>query len=88
MAKKKTEVKIVQDEQAPVPVEVLAESIKSIADGVRRLRAGPLRDDTLCLLIAKACKPVGNGYNKKRPTERQVRAVLNGIEALEAQYLK
>lgn len=77
-----------QDELEPVPVEVLAESIKAIADGVKKLRAGPLNDRALFLLIQKASPMVGKGYNRKPITEKEVRAVIEGMESLESTYLK
>jgi hypothetical protein len=77
-----------QDEQKPVPLEVLAESIKAISDGVRKLRAGPLNEGALILLIVHASPPWGRSYNRKKVTAKEVRAVLAGMESLEKQYLK
>lgn len=78
-----------QDENKPVPVEVLAESIKAIAEGFRKVKAGPLNERAVVLLVQHACPNVGTGYRSKRPvTAKEVRAVLAGLESLEREYLK
>lgn len=77
-----------QDKDAPVPVEVLAAGILAISEGVKKLRAGRLNDNALVLLITHAAPGVGRGYAKKKISAKEVRAVLEGIEQLEATYLK
>lgn len=69
-----------QTEQNPVPVEVLAEAIVSISAGIKKLRAGPLNERCLLLLIQNAAPFTIN--------QKQVRTVLDGIEQLEHEYLK
>lgn len=88
MAKAKQEVIVKQDQEKPIPVEVLAESIKAISDGVRRLRAGPLNEDALLLLIQDATPAVTYGYKRIKLSSRHIKAVLNGMESLERAYLK
>jgi hypothetical protein len=92
MAKKnkseKAEVIVKQNPDKPVPVEVLAESIKAISRGIEKLLAGPLKDETLYLLIAKAAPNVGGKYGNGPMSTRQVRAVIQGIKSLEREYLK
>lgn len=79
------EVIVKQDEQKPIPVEVLAASIKAISDGITKLRAGPLNERALVLLIVNAAPNIGYGKNV---TAKHVRAVLDGISSLEHEYLK
>lgn len=79
-------VSVKNDDEKPVPVEVLAESIKAISDGVKKLRSGPLNDKCLVLLIQHAA-PSLSGYNN-RVGACHIRAVLEGIESLEKTYLK
>lgn len=79
-------VRVTQDPEKPVPVEVIAESITSMADGIRKLRAGPLKDSALFILIQRACPGVGRF--KQKPSMGHVRAMLEGIESLESEYLK
>lgn len=67
-----------QDETKPVPVEVLAESIRHISEGVRKLRAGPLNDKALLLLI----------HHSTGVAQRDIKAVLDGIESLDTAYLR
>ena len=71
--------------EAEVPTEVLAEAIVAISQGIKKLRTGRFNDDALCMLIAYAA-PTMKGSGK--PSKREVRAVLDGIEALERTYLK
>lgn len=80
-------IKVVQkDEAKPMPVEIIAESVKAISDGIRRLRGGPLNDKALMLLIQHAAPSIGRYGQKIGITE--IRAVIEGIESLEATYLK
>lgn len=84
-----TKIKIVnKDETKPMPVEVLAESIKAISDGVRKLRSGPLNDKALLLLIQSAAPAVGGKYGSQKIGMTDIRVVLEGMESLEATYLK
>lgn len=85
---KKTKVFVKQDELKPVPVEVLAESVRAISDGVKKLRASNLNDKALVLLIQHASPAVIYGYKRNPITAQQVRAVLEGMESLEREYLK
>jgi hypothetical protein len=85
MAKKTIPV-IKQDDQKPVPIEILAQQIGAIADGIKKLRSGPIKDDTLVLLIQNACPSVKGSYSK--PTITEIRSVLDGIENLRRAHLK
>jgi hypothetical protein len=85
MAKK---VVIKQDPDLAVPTEVIATAIESIAEGVRKLRSGRLTDDALVLLITNASPAYGGKYNKSKVGSLAVRAVLEGMENLEREYLK
>ena len=76
-----------QDAEKPVPIEVTAESIKAISDGIKKLRAGKLNERALLLLIVQAC-PVPKGWPRRPVTTKQVKAVLEGMEQLEREYLK
>jgi hypothetical protein len=76
-----------QDEQKPVPVEVLAASIREIAQGVKKLREGPLNDKALVLLIQHNTRGCGS-YGSGKASTNDIRAVLESMETLEAAYLK
>ena len=78
---------IVQGEKE-VSIEVIANSVKAISDGIRKLRGGPLNDRALILLIQHAAPNHGGRYGNSTLTQKEVRAVLEGIEALEKTYLK
>lgn len=77
-----------QDEQKPIPVEVLADSIKAISDGIKKLRAGPLTDKALVLLIQHAATKLRRGHSIVNVGAVDIRAVLDGMESLERVYLK
>lgn len=82
-----TKIKVVQHEEKnrQVPVEVMAESIKAISTGIKKLIAGPLNEKALILLIQHATP--GIGYSGK-PSAKEIRNVLEGIESLEKVYLR
>lgn len=69
-----------QNEETPVPVEVLAASIVSISEGVKKLLAGPLNDRALHLLIQHAAPTV--------LTIREIKSVLQGLVDLQKTYVK
>lgn len=73
-----TKVKVVQEKNKPVPTEVIAASIKDIADGVKKMRAGRLNDTAIVYLVHRASGVAMN----------DVRKVINGMESLEREYLK
>lgn len=81
-------VKVIQNEEKQVPVEVIAESIKAISEGIKKLRAGPLNDKALVLLIQHAAPGLKRGYSQIKIGTTEIRAVLEGIDSLEATYLK
>lgn len=76
-----------QSSQNDVPTEILADSIVAIAEGIRKLRAGRLNERALLLLIQHAA-PAPSSFRTKPVSQKDVRAVLDGIENLEAAYLK
>jgi len=67
------------------PVEIIAESIKTVADGVRKLRAGPLSDRALLLLIQHAAPRDRRGQTVSLG---EIKRVFDGIDSLEHEYLK
>lgn len=75
-------VKITQPADEQVPVEIIATELSKIADGVAKLRSGPLNEKALLLLIQNAMPTTD------RPTLKQIRAVLDAAESLKAQYVR
>lgn len=65
-----------------VPVEIIANSLVSMADGIKALRAGPLNERALLLLIQHAMPATD------RPSTKLIKGVLDGVEALKRTYLK
>ena len=83
----KTKIDVKQPEGGNVPVEILADAILVIAEGIKAMRAGRLNDRALVLLIQHA-SPTPKGMHSKPISAKEVRAVLAGIENLEREYLK
>lgn len=81
-------VKITHSADDPVPVEIIASSIRSIAAGIKALRAGPLNEKTLRLLIQHASPYIGAKHMKKKISASEVGAVLDGMESLQRECLK
>lgn len=73
-----------QKPEEEVPTEVLADSIVAIAAGFKKLRAGRLTDRALLLLIQDAAPSIAH----KPISQREIKAVLEGIENLERTFLK
>lgn len=65
-----------------VPTDVLADAIVAISDAVKKLKAGPLTDKALLLLIHNAIP------QSDRPTQKQIAAVLDAAESLKSIYVK
>ncbi|MGM4891223.1 hypothetical protein [Tardiphaga sp. 839_C3_N1_4] len=68
-----------------IPTEVMANAIVAISEGIKKLRSGRLNDKALYLLIQHAA-PTGQNYGKI--SQREIKSVLEGIDALSATYLK
>ncbi len=79
------EVTVKQRENAPpIPTEVIADEIRAISQGIKKLRDGRLSERALIVLITHATPTVG--YAKV--SGKTVKAVLEGMESLERVYLK
>lgn len=76
MAKKNPNVVIKQDEDNPISKEVLAESIKTISDGMNKLLASGLNRDAVEILVRHS-----SGVNRE-----DVKRVLNALRDLAANY--
>jgi hypothetical protein len=78
-------INVIQNKEGEqVSVDIMAESIKAISDGVKKLRSTRLNDKALYLLIQHAAPTIN--HSKIGMTE--IRAVIEGIESLERTYLK
>lgn len=77
-----------QKPEAEVAVEVLADAIVAMSAGIKKLMSGPLNEYALVLLIQNAAPSVGGKWNKAPLTQRDVKAVLQGLQSLEATYIK
>lgn len=84
----KTKIAVKQDPEKPISVEVMAASIKAIAEGIRKLRSGPLTDRALFLLIQDAAPSIGGKYQSAPVPIKTIRAVFDGVDQLERAFLR
>jgi hypothetical protein len=75
--KSATKVKVVQNDIDPIPVEILAASIRSIAVSVRRIEASGLQRRALALLLA----------DSSRCSMSVVLQVLRAMDTLERDFI-
>lgn len=68
---------VTQDPMEPVPVEIIADSIKRVAEGFEKMDKSGLTRHALILLISASC-----GVNRTT-----VGSVLRGIGSLKSDYL-
>lgn len=75
-------VKVTQDENNVVELEILAKAIKDVADGMEKLLKTPLKRKTLILLIHDAI-PSKSGVRKS-----DIDWILDSIKDLKKNHLK
>lgn len=79
MAKSPAETaKVIND--ADVAPEILASAIVSVAEGIKKLRAGRLSDRALLILIQDACP--------ERIGIERIRMVIDAMASLQKKYVK
>lgn len=71
-------VKVLQDEDKKIPVEILAKSIKEISDGMKAMRSGRLNDRAIVTLLQKITGE----------SATTIFRVMDGLENLEREFLK
>ena len=67
-----------------IDIEQLRAEVQAITAAVKTLRKSGISEKALVTLIHKATKPCGPQYNKKKPSPVMIRAVIDGMEGLEA----
>ncbi len=69
--------------------ETIANEIKSLAEGVRKLRSGRLNDKALVILLQEAATPVSYGFRTTRKVGKpEIRSVLDALNNLDLYFLK
>lgn len=79
--RKLKEVKVIED----VPVEILASAIRDISIGIDKIKAGPLEERAILLLVQHAA-PAKRG--NVRYSLKDVADILQGLDNLKSTYLK
>lgn len=82
-----TKVKV-KDGDEPIEVEVIADAIIAISDGMTRLRKSRLKDNALFLLIQHAAPTINKRLSSRKPSITEIKAVIAGIEGLKREYVK
>lgn len=85
---KTTKIEVKQDPENQVPIQIIADAIVSISNGIKKLLSGPLSERALIILLTEACPRMGKGYHSKPVTSTHVKAVLKGLQDLERQFIK
>lgn len=75
---KKSKVEIIQNKENPIPVEILADSIKEISEGMRQINKSKLNRIALLVLLKHS-----TGVSMK-----DLSLVLDSIASLEKDYCK
>lgn len=73
-------IKIASTKENPVPLDILASSIRDIAGAMKKIKAGPVKERVIVLLIRDAL----NG----RVTLGDIESVLSVITDLDKKFLK
>lgn len=81
-------INVIQKEGEEITVEVMAQSIKAISEGVKKLKSTRLNDKALYLLIQHAAPNVGGRFGDAKIGMTEIKGVIEGIENLEATFLK
>lgn len=76
--KKEKKVEVVQQKDEEVPAKILATSIRTIAEGVRKMDAAGLSERAVVLLLS----------NSSGVSQREIKNVLWALRNLESHYLK
>lgn len=82
--KKETKVEIVQDPEAPIEKNILAQAIMEISSAMRKLEAGGLTREAIIVLTHEGTRPVSG----KKPSRSEVRAVIDSLTRLRNQFCR
>lgn len=81
-------IKIKKNEEKPESREILAEAIVKISGALEELSKSGLNEHAIIVLLNDACPAVGSGYDKRKPTKKEIKAVLDSLKRLRAWYCK
>lgn len=82
----KKEIKVNFEDQKTT-VDILADSIYEISEGIKKLRNTKLNEKALLILIHGCVKSTG-GYSGRKPSQTEIKSVIEAIESLSKVYLK
>ena len=84
-----SKIKVIKNAEKPETTEVLADAIIKISKALEELSKSDLNERAIIVLTIDACKLcVGSGYHKRKPTRKEVKAILDSLRQLRAWYLK
>jgi predicted transcriptional regulator len=67
--------------------EVVADEIKSISEGVRKLLSGKLNKRAIVVLIQESAPQMRSGYTYKKISKTEIDAILENMSNLDKYYL-
>lgn len=85
MAKKTITVKT--KEENPEPVEIIADAIIKVSEAFEKMQKTKLTKRALLLLIHDNCA-WNSGYPRKKPTIKEIEAILDSVSSLKKAYIK
>lgn len=72
------QVKVIQNKDAPVSTQILAESIVAISAGMKRIQSGGLNDRAIEVLL----------HDSTDVSMTDIRKVIKGLSALSTNYVR
>ncbi len=83
-------IKVIKNKEKPETVPVLAEAIVKISEAMEKLSNSDLNERAIIVLIIDACGTCigSNTYNKRKPTRKEIKAILDGMRQLKTWYCK
>ena len=82
-------IKVIKNEENPESTPVLADAIIKISEALEKLSKSDLNERAIIVLTIDACRPIIKvGYSKRKPTYKEVKAIIDGLRQLRAWYLK
>jgi len=83
-------IRIIKNKEEPESTPVLADAILRISDALEKLSKSDLNERAIIVLAIDACErivPVNYG-TKRKPSYKEVKAILDAMKQLKGWYLK
>jgi hypothetical protein len=83
-------IRIVKNKEEPESTPVLADAILKISDALETLSKSDLNERAIIVLTIDACERIVlvNYGTKRKPSYKEIKAILDAMKQLKAWYLK